>query len=62
MAQRIQVIDDDRVFCRRRQRDVDLEMCLACRDLEEVRSDGNVDVVVCTGMPKKDRDLETLIL
>ena len=62
MTDRVQMIDGERVYCVRRQVDMDVERCLACPDLKEVRLDGNERVVVCTAAPKRKREVDPLFL
>jgi hypothetical protein len=43
-----------RVLCQMRARDVDIEVCLACRHLESYDLDSRRPFIVCTG-PEQDR-------
>lgn len=47
MADHEQLIDRDRVYCRVRQEDVDIEQCLSCGDLRYLRTDGRHPTLVC---------------
>ena len=62
MTDRIRMVDRERVFCANRQADIDVERCLACPDLKELRVDKDTEIVICTAVPRRKRELEALLL
>ena len=47
MTKRIQIIDQGRVFCPVRMRDVDIDQCVGCKRLDGIDVDSRHPHVVC---------------
>lgn len=47
MSERVLIVDDGRVRCPVRRRDVEVDDCLGCGRLREARLDADLPVIVC---------------
>jgi hypothetical protein len=58
MVQREQLIDNGRVGCAIQRRDVDIDECLCCERLIDIRIDPRFPAVVCRIDPARERPAE----